>query len=128
MTHPEKLMTVLGKTVTGPLDVDEIEWWPLPNNITEASVEGSELQAVCPVTGQPDLYDFVLVFHGDTEPESKSLKLYLLSFRDRGISCADLASTLAQELTEWGSGPVEVHLTQQTRGGMRLNASATGTT
>lgn len=116
---------VLGKAVTGTLTAEQIEWWPLPVNVWEAVVTGSELQALCPVTGQPDLYDFRFVFQG-AEPESKSLKMYLLSYRDRGISCAGLASILCEELCFWGHGMVDVLLTQQTRGGMRLSASAHG--
>lgn len=119
-------MSVLGKAVMGTLTVDEIEWWPLPANVQSATVAGSELSALCPVTGQPDLYDFTITFPGPTEPESKSLKMYLLSFRDRGLSCAALASTLSDELSTWGDQPVEVVLTQQTRGGLRLSATASG--
>jgi 7-cyano-7-deazaguanine reductase len=116
-------VSVLGQAVTGTLTAAEIEWWPLAPNVSEAWVDGSELQAVCPVTHQPDLYDFRMVFRG-VEPESKSLKMYLLGFRDRGISCAALASVLSEELACSGRGEVDVVLTQQTRGGMRLSAAA----
>src|SRR4029077_201765 len=100
--------------------------WTLTSNVQEVTVTGSELQAVCPVTGQPDFYDFTLTFPGPMEPEGKALKMYLLSFRDRPLSCAALASTLAEELSVWGKQSVTVHLTQQTRGGMRLSARAVG--
>lgn len=117
------MTSVLGKAVHGTLDASEVEWWDLPPGVTQAGAAGNELSAVCPVTRQPDLYDFTFRFW-EREPESKSLKMYLVGFRDRPISCAELAATLARELGEAGRCTVSVDLVQQVRGGMRLSASA----
>lgn len=114
---------VLGQAVAGSLTADEIEWWLLPDEVSYAMAEGSELSAVCPVTNQPDLYDFELTFY-EFEPEGKALKMYLLGFRDEAISCAGLAARIARELHETGKGAVQVLLRQTTRGGMRLSAQA----
>jgi 7-cyano-7-deazaguanine reductase len=52
--------------------------------------------------------------------ESKSLKLYLWNYRDRGIFAEDLAATLLKDLVA-ACDPAEmtVDLIQQVRGGLR---------
>lgn len=50
----------------------------------------------CPVTGQPDFYTGTIEIEtAGSSIESKSLKLYLETFRDKGI----FAETLAAEIT-----------------------------
>jgi len=82
----------------------------------------NELTALCPITGQPDFYELTLTYRPNGSLiESKSLKLYLWSFRDRGIFAEDLAATLLKDLVS-ACDPVEmtVDLTQQVRGGLRI--------
>src|SRR3954470_22907411 len=48
-------------------------------------MQSDELSAVCPVTGQPDLYVATIDYEPDALClESKSLKLYLSRFREEG--------------------------------------------
>src|SRR4051812_21387011 len=66
-----------------------------------ATVElvSDELTAVCPITNQPDLYRVTIAYQPDALClESKSLKLYLNSFRNEGVFCEALAVRLRDEL------------------------------
>lgn len=117
---------VLGHNVTGTLRADEIDTWPLAANVFDVSIHGHELQAVCPVTGNPDIYTIDIAHAGGRECESKALKMYLMSFRDRAISCADLAAEIADDLSRLLGEHVDVRLTQQVRGGLSLSAHAHG--
>ena len=90
----------------------------------DAMVEFStdELTAICPVTGQPDFYELNLRYRpGPRLLESKAMKLYLWSFRDRGMFAEDMAATLLDDLVA-ACDPVEmtVDLTQQVRGGLKI--------
>ena len=97
---------------------------PWSHGDTDATVEftTNELTAQCPITGQPDFYELRLSYRPKHSLiESKSLKLYLWGFRDRGIFAEDLAATLLKDLVS-ACDPTEmtVDLTQQVRGGLRI--------
>ena len=86
----------------------------------------NELMAYCPVTSQPDLYKVTI----ELEPwkhtiETKSLKLYIESFRETAILAEDLAVKIAIDLFK-ASRPfyVGVTLQQNVRGGIQLTAKA----
>jgi 7-cyano-7-deazaguanine reductase len=115
---------VLGRDVRGPIEADQLDVMPWNHGDTDATVEftTNELTAVCPITGQPDFYDLKLTYRPKgTLIESKSLKLYLWGFRDRGIFAEDLAAMLLKDLVA-ACGPAEmtVDLTQQVRGGLQI--------
>ena len=45
-----------------------------------------EFTSLCPITGQPDFANIIISYvPGERMVESKSLKLYLFSFRNHGI-------------------------------------------
>ena len=97
---------------------------PWSHGETDATVEitTNELTATCPITGQPDFYELKLSYRPrESLIESKSLKLYLWGFRDRGIFAEDLAATLLEDLVA-ACDPAEmtVDLTQQVRGGLQI--------
>ena len=83
-----------------------------------------ELTSICPITGQPDFGDLTIEY----EPnklclESKSLKLYLWTFREEGHFCEALASEIAQKIFDtlkpkW----VRVTNEQSKRGGIETTA------
>jgi 7-cyano-7-deazaguanine reductase len=111
---------VLGREVRGPIGAEA----PWSHGDTDAVVEftTNELTALCPITGQPDFYELTLNYRPDGFLiESKSLKLYLWGFRDRGIFAEDLAATLLKDLVS-ACDPAEmtVDLTQQVRGGLQI--------
>jgi 7-cyano-7-deazaguanine reductase len=115
---------VLGREVRGPIAAEQLDVVPWSHGDTDATVEftTNELTATCPITGQPDFYVLKLSYRpGESLIESKSLKLYLWGFRDRGIFAEDLAATLLEDLVA-ACDPAEmtVDLTQQVRGGLQI--------
>jgi 7-cyano-7-deazaguanine reductase len=115
---------VLGRDVRGPIGADGLDALPWEHGETGATVEftTNELTALCPITGQPDFYELKLTYRPNGSLiESKSLKLYLWGFRDRGIFAEDLAATLLKDLVS-ACDPAEmtVDLTQQVRGGLQI--------
>ncbi len=115
---------VLGRDVRGPIGAEGLDTAPWSHGETGATVEftTNELTAVCPITGQPDFYELKLVYRPrESLIESKSLKLYLWGFREKGIFAEDLAATLLKDLVA-ACDPVEmtVDLTQQVRGGLQI--------
>ncbi len=58
---------------------------PHPGTLYAARFTAPEFTSLCPVTGQPDFAHLVIDYApGDWLVESKSLKLYLTSFRNHG--------------------------------------------
>jgi 7-cyano-7-deazaguanine reductase len=115
---------VLGREAHGPIGAQQLDTvaWNHPD--TDAVVEFStnELTALCPVTGQPDFYELKLSYRpGSRLLESKAMKLYLWSFRDRGMFAENIAATLLKDLVR-ACDPMEmtVDLTQQVRGGLKI--------
>lgn len=115
---------VLGREVRGPIDAEQLDMVPWDHANADATVEftTNELTATCPITGQPDFYELKLSYRPrESLVESKSMKLYLWGFRDRGIFAEALAATLLEDLVA-ACDPVEmtVDLTQQVRGGLQI--------
>jgi 7-cyano-7-deazaguanine reductase len=103
---------VLGRETRGPIGAEQLHTVPWNHAGADAFVEFStnELTAICPITGQPDFYELKLSYRPGTRLlESKAMKLYLWSFRDRGIFAEDLAA-------------MTVDLTQQVRGGLQIRS------
>jgi 7-cyano-7-deazaguanine reductase len=114
---------VLGRGTSGPITAQRLDVVPWTHEKADAVVEftTNELTATCPITSQPDFYELKLSYRPKASLiESKALKLYLWSFRDRGIFAEDLAATLLEDLVG-ACDPLEmtVDLTQQVRGGLK---------
>src|SRR5437016_12496479 len=96
--------------------------------VSQVDLTSDELVAVCPITGQPDLYVVSIEYSPkDLCLESKSLKLYLNSFRNEGVFCEALAVKIRDDVAEalgLGAGGVRVELTQKARGGIKITAIA----
>lgn len=59
---------------------------PNPERQYEISFECPEFTCLCPLTGQPDFATFYITYTpSDLCIELKSLKLYLWSYRDKGV-------------------------------------------
>jgi len=117
-------LTVLGQTVRHA--IDHLECFDAPEHVETVRFTTDEVMSLCPVTEQPDISSLVLEYRPDERCiESKSLKLYLWSFRDRKAFCEALAAEIAAEVVR-AADPheVTVTLTQQPRGGITIQATA----
>ncbi|HXH87627.1 MAG TPA: NADPH-dependent 7-cyano-7-deazaguanine reductase QueF [Gaiellaceae bacterium] len=104
-----------------------LETFPNPG-VTSVELESDELVALCPVTNQADMYLATIEFGPDRLClESKSLKLYLGSFRNEGVFCEALAVKIRDDVAkalELGPERVTVTLIQKARGGIMITATA----
>ena len=82
-----------------------------------------EFTSLCPLTGQPDFANIVISYVPDSRlVESKSLKLYLFSFRNHGDFHEDVVNTILQDLvTLLDPRYVEVWGKFLPRGGLSLD-------
>jgi 7-cyano-7-deazaguanine reductase len=96
--------------------------------VTRVEMTSDELTAVCPVTGQPDLYVATIEYAPRRLClESKSLKLYLAGYRNEGAFCEALAVRIRDDVAEaleLERTDVQVTLKQKARGGITITATA----
>jgi 7-cyano-7-deazaguanine reductase len=104
-----------------------LESFPNPG-VSRVELTSDELVAVCPITGQPDLYIAAIDYTPrDFCLESKSLKLYLSSFRNEGVFCEALAVRIRDDVAQalgLDADGVRVKLTQKARGGITITATS----
>jgi 7-cyano-7-deazaguanine reductase len=104
-----------------------LETFPNPG-VSHVEMTSDELTAVCPVTGQPDLYVATIEYSPDELCiESKSLKLYLSRYRNEGHFCEALAVKIRDDVADAVQVPadkVRVTLRQKARGGITITATA----
>ena len=114
----------LGKPVSGPSK--DLETFPKPEDIVLVRFTSDELTSLCPVTGQPDFSTVIIEYEPDRLcVESKSLKLYLWSFRDEDLFAEKLANTIAGDIASaTDANWVRVEIIQNVRGGLQLTAVA----
>jgi len=91
-------LTILGSKTLEPRD--QVECFPndhfLPYQI---SLTSNEFTCKCPVTGQPDFASIgIEYFPNKSVVESKSLKLFLWSYRDVGIFHENVVNQIADIL------------------------------
>ena len=95
--------------------------------VAHVELASDELTAVCPITGQPDLYRITIAYEPDARClESKSVKLYLGSFRNEGVFCEALAVRIRDDVAAalaLDAGRVHIVLEQKARGGITITAS-----
>ena len=121
---PTEHLTILGHEVRG--SVDHVECFATPPGCTRVRFSTDEVASRCPVTGQPDLSTVVIDYvPGEWCVESKSLKLYLWSFRDRTVFAEAFAVEIAEEIFATAQAErVVVTLTQRPRGGITVETTA----
>ncbi|MBD0426536.1 preQ(1) synthase [Aquisalinus flavus] len=95
--------TRLGEKVDLPDDPDKAILDPVPNPHTDvdylARFVAPEFTSLCPVTGQPDFAHIVIDYvPGEHLVESKSLKLFLGSFRNHGAFHEDCTVAIAKRI------------------------------
>jgi 7-cyano-7-deazaguanine reductase len=95
---------------------------------SHVEMTSDELAAVCPVTGQPDLYTATIEYWPAALCiESKSLKLYLNGYRNEGHFCEALTVKIRNDVAEALELPpdkVRVTLKQKARGGITITATS----
>lgn len=113
----------LGKHVT---IFEGFDTFPCPPGIGEVTMTSDEVTALCPVTGQPDWYIVSIEYKPNALCiESKSLKLYLQSFRNDGLFCEAFAARIAEDISEAiKPASCKVTVVQKPRGGVSITAVA----
>jgi 7-cyano-7-deazaguanine reductase len=101
----ETTLSQLGRDVRGFASPDEAVLERVANphkgSLYLARFTAPEFTAICPVTGQPDFARLVIDYAPDAWlVESKSLKLYLGSFRNHGAFHEDCTLAVAKKIVE----------------------------
>jgi 7-cyano-7-deazaguanine reductase len=101
----EPPLTQLGRAVDLPADPQsallERVANPHPDSLYLARFTAPEFTTLCPVTGQPDFAHFIIDYApGDWLIESKSLKLYLGSFRNHAAFHEDCTIAVGKRIVE----------------------------
>lgn len=115
-------LTKLGKTST-PSRVLEV----FPNHkpgVLEVTLHCTEFTCLCPLTGQPDYADIEITYTADKfVVESKSMKLYLETFRNVGVFHEHLAVDIGEDFVKLVK-PLAVAVTVKfhVRGGIAIDA------
>jgi 7-cyano-7-deazaguanine reductase len=104
-----------------------LETFPNPG-VSHVEMTSDELTALGPVVGYPDLYVARIEYWPQALClESKSLKLYLGTFRDEEHFCEALAVRIRDDVAaalELPAEKVRVALTQKARGGISITATS----
>jgi 7-cyano-7-deazaguanine reductase len=95
---------------------------PHPDRQYTVTFTTAEVTSLCPITGQPDFYQVTITYVPERHClESKSLKLYLFSFRQSGMFAEALANRILDDLVRvcrprW----LKVETVMNPRGGIGL--------
>jgi 7-cyano-7-deazaguanine reductase len=96
--------------------------------VSHVEMTSDEVAAVCPVTGQPDLYVATIEYWPQALClESKALKLYLTGYRNEAHFCEALAVKIRDDVAEALELPadkVRITLKQKARGGITITATS----
>lgn len=110
-------------------DTGPIETFPNrhPDRDYEIKIVAPEFTAVCPRTGQPDFATITLTYIPDQLcMELKSLKLYLQSYRNRGIFHEHVTNTILDDFVK-SCAPRKMTVVGEfnARGGITTTVTAT---
>jgi len=102
MTQPSDLegLTLLGREARPG---KKLEAFPnrTPDRFYLVTLESEEFTCVCPATGQPDFATIRIQYVPDKHiVESKSLKLYLWSYRDEGVFHEHVVNQILDDLAK----------------------------
>jgi 7-cyano-7-deazaguanine reductase len=103
-----------------------IEAFPIDDPTQVITLDCGEFTCRCPITGQPDWATISISYRpGTLAVETKSLKLYLETFREEGIFHEHLATRMRDDLVA-ALQPVSLTVTVRfnARGGIAVTASS----
>ena len=94
-----------------------------PDIDTMVTLRCPEFTTLCPITGQPDFAEIVIRYiPGERLVESKSLKLYLFSFRNHGDFHEDVCNVILKDLRALLAPKyIEVRGLFRSRGGIAIH-------
>lgn len=120
-------LTLLGKEVRQP--VRKLETFPNlhPGRRYTVRLACSEFTCVCPLTGQPDFATITIEYIPDQRiVESKSLKLYLWSYRHEGVFHEHVTNQILDDLVK-ALDPISCRVVGafNVRGGIAITVEAT---
>jgi 7-cyano-7-deazaguanine reductase len=129
MTRPDDLagLSRLGEGTTQPSK--RLETFPNhhPNRRYTVTLTSDEFTCVCPATGQPDFAKLTIRYIPDQKiVESKSLKLYLWSYRNEGVFHEHVTNVILDDLVA-ALAPHWCEVTSDfgVRGGIAITVQAT---
>jgi 7-cyano-7-deazaguanine reductase len=103
-------------------DCLEIFTNPHPDRNYKVTFNTREVTSLCPITGQPDFYSITITYIPEQHClESKSLKLYLFSFRQSGMFAEAMTNRILDDLVKACSPRwMQVESVMNPRGGIGL--------
>ena len=112
----------LGKPSHEP--IDELDSGPAPEGLDLVTMVSDEVTTLGPVNRQPDFYTVKIEYLPNGKCiESKSLKLYLMHFRDQEVYCEGLAVAIRDKVVETiQPRGCRVTVLQKSRGGISIEA------
>ena len=120
-----KGLTLLGR---GSKPIKKLETFPNhhPKRDYTVTLRTEEFTCVCPATGQPDFATLTIQYIPDKKIlESKSLKFYLWSYRQRGIFHEHVTNLILDDLVKALSPRwCKVHADFSVRGGISITVEA----
>lgn len=117
--------TKLGQVTTEPSK--DLDTFAAENGLLDHVVlTCDEFTSLCPVTGQPDYSTIIITYVPNLLClESKSLKLYLWTYREKGVFCEQLACDILEDVYKVLSPKyITVKVQQKSRGGIAIEATA----
>lgn len=118
-------LTKLGRADAAP--DRNLETFPINDSSQEITIDCREFTCRCPITAQPDWATIRIDYRpSDRGIETKSLKLYLETYREEGIFHEHLATKIRDDMVA-ALSPVFLKVTVNfnVRGGIALSASST---
>ena len=121
--HDLEALTKLGK-VAAPSRSLEVFPNHAPGEIA-VTLHCTEFTCICPATGQPDYADIEIMYGPNKYVvESKSMKLYLETYRNEGVFHEHLAVDIGKDFVKfvkplWANVTVKFHV----RGGIAIDAT-----
>lgn len=117
-------LTLLGSKAKAARTLEAFPNHAKPGSM-EVVLDCTEFTCVCPLTGQPDFAEIEIVYVPNRHVvESKSMKLYLETFRNEGVFHEHLAQDIGEDFIRYiKPKSVEVTVHFNVRGGIAISAT-----